>query len=277
MQAVTILVSVERLRSQAADGAARALREIRERPLLTLSLLLVLSTVIFLVLPGLDLAFSRQFFQGDMGFVEARRPVPQALREFSGYVTVAVIAACLAGLLAPAIAGWRRFGLKPSDALYVLTVYVVGPGLVVNGLFKNLFGRARPREIVEFGGGDQFTSIWTIMGDCTSNCSFVSGEGSSAAALLTLALITPRDYRMAALAGLGSYAFVISLNRIAFGGHFLSDVVIAWILVLIFATAIRPLFTGERGLAIDEAVSGARRYLEARRTMPQAGAAQADS
>jgi lipid A 4'-phosphatase len=46
-----------------------------------------------------------------------------------------------------------------------------------------------------------------------------------------LAFVVPRRCRLATLLVTGLGALALSLNRIAFGGHFLSDVLIAWGLV----------------------------------------------
>jgi hypothetical protein len=46
--------------------------------------------------------------------------------------------------------------------------------------------------------------------------------------LLSLAVLVPPQWRKTAAKWLVAFAVLVSLNRIAFGGHFLSDVVLAW-------------------------------------------------
>jgi membrane-associated phospholipid phosphatase len=70
-------------------------------------------------------------------------------------------------------------------------------------------------------------------GWCDTNCSFVSGEASSAMWLVAVALVLPGRIRRPAVVVAVAYAALLSLNRIAFGGHFLSDVLISFALTLL--------------------------------------------
>ncbi|QLQ19882.1 MAG: phosphatase PAP2 family protein [Exiguobacterium profundum] len=65
---------------------------------------------------------------------------------------------------------------------FVLAVYALGTGVLVHGLLKAYWGRARPAQVTEFGGIAAFTPPWLISQECTRNCSFVSGEVSGAVA-----------------------------------------------------------------------------------------------
>lgn len=214
---------------------------------------LVVVSLLFLVFPGFDLAASRWFFEGG-GFPLTTDPALRLIRSFGRVLTVGAVVAALLGVLVPLCGGWRRFLLLPHQGLYVLTVYLLGPGLVVNGILKSVFGRARPREVLEFGGDALFTPVWVMSDACVGNCSFVSGEGAAAAALMSLVFAVPKDDRLIVGTGLAAVAAVLSANRIAFGGHFLSDVLIAWIIVLLIALILRPLFFGTRGERFDAAV-----------------------
>ncbi len=99
-------------------------------------------------------------------------------------------------------------------------------------MLKSLWGRARPIQIEAFGGDADFTRAWQVSDQCLSNCSFVSGEGSSAAWMVAVvAVMTPRGLRSLILPLVGAYAMALSINRIAFGGHFLSDILLSWALM----------------------------------------------
>jgi membrane-associated phospholipid phosphatase len=82
--------------------------------------------------------------------------------------------------------------------------------------------------IEAFGGSAPYVGVWRITDYCVSNCSFVAGEASSAVWLIGLALVVPKAWRKAAAIALAAYALILSINRIAFGGHFVSDVLLAW-------------------------------------------------
>ena len=137
---------------------------------------------------------------------------------------------------------------------FVLVLFLLGPGLVVNGLLKAYWGRARPINVVDFGGTAQFSPAWQISDQCAANCSFVSGEGAGSMAmavsvLLILSMLQQRLPRAAIL--LGRAAALISLvfvgwQRVASGGHFLSDVLISWLVVALIAVVLARLMLPPR-------------------------------
>jgi len=126
--------------------------------------------------------------------------------------------------------GWRVFRSWVSERqravewLYTLAVLVVGPGLVTNVLFKENWGRARPRQIVEFGGSAEFSYPFQIVSECASNCSFVTGDASMGFALVAFALIAPINRRRWVKWAVVLGAF-LGLCRIVVGAHFFSDVI----------------------------------------------------
>ncbi len=86
-----------------------------------------------------------------------------------------------------------------------------------------------------------FTAVWQVSQACARNCSFSSGEAASAAVLPVLVLLLPRRWRLAALVLLVPFAVAASVNRIAFGSHFLSDVLVSWLFVAIGAAVMQRL------------------------------------
>jgi hypothetical protein len=104
-----------------------------------------------------------------------------------------------------------------------------------------------------FGGDLPFVGVWKITHYCARNCSFVSGEGSSAMWLLTLAVLLPARWRMTGIRWLAVLAAALSLNRVAFGAHFLSDIVLAWwITLLVIAIEYRILYVSPPAALTDE-------------------------
>ena len=109
---------------------------------------------------------------------------------------------------------------------------------MTNVIFKDSWGRARPSQIVEFGGVKQFSPPFMRSDQCQKNCSFVSGDASLAASFMAFAVIADRHRRRWWL-GLGSFAVLVGFMRMARGSHFLSDVVFAIIftLMIVFVLA----------------------------------------
>jgi lipid A 4'-phosphatase len=117
--------------------------------------------------------------------------------------------------------------------LYLLLVLTVGAGLIVNVGLKDNFGRARPRDIAEFGGTKQFTAAYVVGRECNTNCSFSSGDAAGGFFSLALALALSR--RRAVLAAAVAVGIVVSLARIASGAHFFSDTVVSFFVMLMVA------------------------------------------
>lgn len=126
----------------------------------------------------------------------------------------------LAGFFRSAYAGWR------IQVLYILLFLALGPGLVVNFVLKDHLGRARPREVIEYGGSLPFTQIWQH-GAAGGNSSFPSGHAAIAFSLIAPWFIYRERRKKVAWIFLSSglsYGSLIGLTRILQGGHFLSDV-----------------------------------------------------
>ncbi len=135
-------------------------------------------------------------------------------------IAAAALLALLAGFFADRWTDWRK------PALFILLFIAIGPGLTVNFLLKEQIGRARPREIVEFGGSHQFTQFWQT-GNAGGNSSFPSGH--AAIAFFTIApwfALRGRCKKTAAtflMVGL-TFGVLVGIARILQGGHFASDI-----------------------------------------------------
>ncbi|HEV7305452.1 phosphatase PAP2 family protein [Ensifer sp.] len=205
----------------------------------------------FMAFPGIDLAVSRFAASTTGDFPLSREPVLRAVRDFNRVLPTIILPCILALLIVQAIA--PRPGLpRPHKALFFLTFFALGPGLLIQ-LLKRLIGRARPNEIVDFGGSLPFTPAWQVSGACSRSCSFASGESATAIALVALALLLPAHWRRTAVIAFIPVIAVFSLNRIVFGAHFLSDVVLAWVLMLWLMAWLWAVFT-RNGDRIDAAV-----------------------
>ena len=121
------------------------------------------------------------------------------------------------------IRGLARLRMK---AVYILFFLALGPGLVVNVLCKDQLGRARPREVVEFGGSYHYTPIWQT-GRTGKNSSFPSGHAAIAFFLIAPWFILRDEQQRLAAGFLVSgvlFGILVSIARILQGGHFVSDV-----------------------------------------------------
>ena len=103
--------------------------------------------------------------------------------------------------------------------------------IIINLLFKSFWGRARPGDILQLGGGESFTPWYEISNACNTNCSFVSGDAAIGFSIIALYFVTKIKvfFWLSLLFGLS-----LGLIRIMEGGHFFSDVIMAAIIIYIF-------------------------------------------
>lgn len=196
------------------------------------------ATVIFSVWPVIDLWASHLFYSAQRGFLLANNPAAEAIRQAIWRGSELVALGSLAGLILAAF--HRRIAGIPARVWgFVVLLYALGPGLIVDGLLKSYSGRARPAEILQFGGDKLFSPALIVSDQCQDNCSFVSGEGSGAAALsisLIVILTVLRDR-----IGTAAYRTLVAISallglvgatlRMMTGRHYLSDTVFAVLIV----------------------------------------------
>ncbi|HEX6395797.1 MAG TPA: phosphatase PAP2 family protein [Steroidobacteraceae bacterium] len=199
------------------------------------SQLILASFAIFAVFvtafPGVDLAISSLFFDGKTFLRDQwwQRLLQQALGWFLP-ISVGLVA-----LIYVCNRVWKR-NICCVDArrvLYVVLVLAIGCGFIVNFGLKDHFHRARPRDVVEFGGTRSFSPAFQVSDQCRTNCSFSSGDaaGGFFSLALALALSRRRSAYVAALA----VGLVMSFARISSGAHFFSDTVASFFVMLIVA------------------------------------------
>jgi len=190
---------------------------------------------VFGVYPQLDLDFSALFFDPKTHTWIADGKTWVAHARDAGRLVITVIAAP-AGLAAV----WKlvmprsRMLVPGRAALFLLASLALGPGILANTILKDHWGRYRPLYLAQFGGRDQpFTAWWDTRGPCVGNCSFIAGEPAGAFWTLAPAALAPPQWRALAYGAALAFGTAIGLVRIAGGGHFLTDVVFAGVLMFL--------------------------------------------
>jgi lipid A 4'-phosphatase len=209
---------------------------------------ILLSFAVFAIWPAIDLRISHAFHDPATGFVIDGHPLTEALRLIVWNLAILL---CLAAALGTFLGMTGRVVLLPTRAWgFVLTLYILGPGVMVEMLTKPLWGRARPAQATEFGGPLHFSPPNELVDFCARNCSFVSGEVSGATvtalALLLIRFHLRRHLSMAVSIPMLAAALclppAVALQRVAAGRHFLSDTVFALLFTLLLALALSALF-----------------------------------
>ena len=111
--------------------------------------------------------------------------------------------------------------------VFLLVTIIMSAGILTNLTFKTYWGRPRPVVVTQFAGDQQFVPWWDPRGDCARNCSFFSGEGATAFWTLAPAALAPPAWRPLAYVAATVFGVTTSGLRMAFGGHFFTDVAAA--------------------------------------------------
>lgn len=193
----------------------------------------VLSSIFFIFFSQIDIDFSSLFYQN--GFY-----LKGSLYETFFYKSVPIIISTLAIgsitlFLYNAISKKNILGIDKKTILYIILVLSLAPGLIVNTTLKENWGRARPMDIVQFGGNKEFTPAF-ILSNQGGN-SFSSGHGSAAFSILGFALLARSRKKLWITLAL-SYGVAVSFARIIGGGHFLSDNLTSFFIVYIATYAL---------------------------------------
>ena len=216
------------------------------RWILVVTALIALTLAVFALWPGVDLAVAHVFY--DRGGFTGHDGLERFGRDFFRVAPFVVLAAYVA-LYALRRAGvavfWAPTGL---GVIFLIATLAIGPGLIVNLGLKDHAHRPRPVHVVEFGGRDEFRPWYRFDGACKANCSFVSGEAA-------LGLLDGRagPARAAAVARAGgrrrarSSAPPRARCGMAFGGHFLSDVLLGGLIALLVVLVARRLLWPKGG------------------------------
>lgn len=189
----------------------------------------LLSSLLLLAFPGIDIHISRIFFDRSFHFKEEwwQRLLSDGMIYFLCLSMVSVVGVYVFNRLSKR----NLCSVDGKKVCYLFLVLILGAGLIVNVILKDNFGRARPRDIQEFGGSQAFTPAFIVSQECDNNCSFSSGDGAGAFFSLALALALSRKRAIfVASVGFGS---LVSFSRIASGAHFFSDTVVSFFVMLI--------------------------------------------
>jgi len=185
-------------------------------------------SLLFYLFPQLDLAVAALFYTPSEGFVASGTVWERAIYYSVPYGLTVIYGAAVLLWLYNAFSGRNIRHFTGRKLFYVLLVLILGSGLIVNDLFKEHWGRARPAEIPRFGGTKQFSPAFVPLTSQVGN-SFTCGHASGAFALLAFARYARRRRLWTGIV-LG-YGMLVGAARMAAGGHFLSDVAVSFFIM----------------------------------------------
>jgi lipid A 4'-phosphatase len=188
----------------------------------------VVAGALFGLYPDLDLLVAAHFHTVD-GYTysfpyQYFRSVLSA-RSVGLWLVTALIATALGALAIKLILPWTRLLMSGRAIIFLITTMILGPGLMANAILKEHWSRPRPVNVTEFGGSQNFVPWWDPRGDCSSNCSFVSGDVVGAFWTVAPAALAPPQWRALAYGAAIAFGTGMAALRVMSGGHFLSDVI----------------------------------------------------
>ena len=189
-------------------------------------LILAIITILFRS-TNWDLKIARHFFKPGIRLGFGMDDYPWYIIYKVG-ATPAIVSVSFAGFIFVVGLFYKAFKSYRLRCLFVILLMSISPGIIVNSIFKEHWGRPRPIGCVEFKGTHQFKKVWTPnFKDADQSQSFPSGHASMAF-FMFFPFFLYRAYRKNKRAILWLiiglvYGGLMSYTRIYQGGHFTSD------------------------------------------------------
>ena len=187
------------------------------------TVLLLILTILFRTLPW-DLQLESIFYSSETGWFAKDHGFWIGLYKYA-YIPAFVLFAISALVLVAGLLNFRFKKFRKITLLIVLTM-AIGPGLFVNLVFKDNWGRTRPRDVVEFGGTMPYYGA--LQPSLDKGKSFPSEHASIAFFLFVPYFFLRKTNRKIALFFLQfglCYGTLVGIGRMVQGGHFASDVI----------------------------------------------------
>src|ERR1700685_4584688 len=201
--------------------------------------LAALALAVFAIWPELDLKGARYFYH--QGGFFGRNDFERFGRDFFRVTPFVVRGVCGALWAAKRLGAGLRWAPSGRAMIFLIVTMAIGPGLIVNLGFKDHWHRPRPVQTQDFNGPDPFTPWYDDNGGCKKNCSFVSGEAATGFWMVAPASVLPLPWRGPAMVAAFAFGFGASLLRLAFGGHYLSDVLLCGLVTPVVIEIVRRL------------------------------------
>lgn len=194
---------------------------------------LVASCIFAGFLPNSDLAISKIVFHD--GFQWEDSLGVAILQNTISTAAVLLFFAAVLGLIL-ALYGRTLMQVTPRLWAFIASLYLIGPGIIVNAILTSYWGRAHPTDVTQFGGNAQFTPALRLSDQCAQNCSFVSIETALALSFaislaLLIRLLPEHLTRWRILKGIFWMSALSIVLPIVDGSHFLSDTLFAGLII----------------------------------------------
>jgi lipid A 4'-phosphatase len=235
---------------------------------------LALAAVIGLVFgihPELDLKLTGLFYDpATKSFPLKFNTLAVIARDVAMWISWGLVLPAIIALVVKLVRPDRPLLMSGRAMVFLLVTLALSAGVLTNFTFKSYWGRPRPVMVAQFNGPQEFVPWWDPRGACGRNCSFFSGEGATAFWTYAPAALTPPPWRPLAYVAATLFGVTTSLLRIAFGGHFFTDVATAGLVTfLVIWLAYRYIYRWPSTRLTDEGIDAALTRLGTRFRKPK--------
>jgi membrane-associated PAP2 superfamily phosphatase len=194
---------------------------------IVLALTLVVG-LLFGIYPELDLKLAGLFYDpATKSFPLKLSKLAAIARDGAMWIAWGLALPAIVALIVKLARPDRPLLMSGRAIVFLLMTLFLSAGVLTNLTFKSYWGRPRPVTVKQFNGTEAFVAWWDPRGSCGRNCSFFSGEGATAFWTYAPAALAPPAWRPLAYAAATLFGVTTSLLRMAFGGHFFTDVAVA--------------------------------------------------
>jgi lipid A 4'-phosphatase len=195
-------------------------------PELAVLIALALGSVVLFITTDLDIITIKPFYHPELAdpWPVGSEPLWSLFYRSAPWVTgslgIAGVSLIIAGILCQKAKRFRLYGL------FILLCVIIGPGLIINVVLKDHWGRPRPRQIVEFGGKLEY--LQPLVPSRAHGKSFPCGHCSVGYLYAIGWWLWRRRHPRWAIVSLTTglaIGTLLGLGRMAGGAHFLSDAV----------------------------------------------------
>jgi lipid A 4'-phosphatase len=184
--------------------------------------------LLFGIYPDLDLNLAALFYDAaTRSFPLKFNTLANIARDAAMWIAWGFVLPAIVALVVKFFRPDRPLLIPGRATIFLLVTMILAAGVLTNLTFKSYWGRPRPVVVTQFNGPEQFVPWWDPRGGCARNCSFFSGEGATAFWTYAPAALTPPTWRPLAYAAATLFGVITSALRMAFGGHFFTDVAAA--------------------------------------------------
>jgi membrane-associated PAP2 superfamily phosphatase len=194
---------------------------------IALGLALVIG-LLFGLYPELDLKLAALFYDAaTKTFPLKSNALAAFLRDAAMWISWGLALPSIVALVVKLVRPDRPLLVSGRTMTFLLVTLFLAGVILTNLTFKSYWSRPRPVVVSEFNGDLKFVPWWDPRGGCAKNCSFFSGEGATAFWTYAPAALAPPAWRPLAYVAATAFGIVTSGLRMAFGGHFFTDVATA--------------------------------------------------